>query len=79
MDQRLRAEALQLDRQLGNRLKRAREAANVTQSALASAIGLTFQQIQKYERATNRVSCSTLILIARALGCRASVLLGEKD
>ena len=79
MDQRLRAEALQIDRQLGTRLKRAREEANLTQSALAAAIGVTFQQIQKYERATNRISCSTLILIARALGCRASVLLGEND
>ena len=79
MDQTLKAEARELDRQLGQRVRHAREAAKLTQGRLASSIGVTFQQIQKYERATNRISCSTLLLVARALGCRASALLGEDD
>jgi transcriptional regulator with XRE-family HTH domain len=37
------------------------------QATLASALGLTFQQVQKYERGFNRVSASTLYEIARIL------------
>ena len=39
----------------------------LNQSHLADALGLTFQQVQKYERGTNRVSASKLYDIARAL------------
>lgn len=39
----------------------------VSQERLADSIGLTFQQIQKYERAANRVSASKLWEVARAL------------
>ena len=39
----------------------------MSQETLASHLGLTFQQVQKYERATNRVSASKLWEIARAL------------
>ena len=39
----------------------------MSQEKLADALGLTFQQVQKYERAANRVSASKLYEIARAL------------
>lgn len=39
----------------------------MTQSALGEALGITFQQVQKYERATNRVPGSALWRIAEAL------------
>jgi transcriptional regulator with XRE-family HTH domain len=39
----------------------------VSQSALGEQIGVTFQQVQKYERGANRVSASKLALIAEAL------------
>ncbi len=39
----------------------------LSQGGLAEAIGLTFQQVQKYERGTNRVSASMLYRIAQAL------------
>jgi transcriptional regulator with XRE-family HTH domain len=39
----------------------------MSQAKLAEALGLTFQQIQKYERGTNRVSASRLVDIAQAL------------
>ncbi len=40
---------------------------SMSQTKLANELGLTFQQIQKYERGNNRVSCSTLSKISEAL------------
>lgn len=42
----------------------------MAQTALAEAVGVTFQQIQKYERGANRISFSRLLEIAQALGCQ---------
>jgi transcriptional regulator with XRE-family HTH domain len=39
----------------------------ISQEQLAEMLGLTFQQVQKYERGTNRVSASRLFQLARAL------------
>jgi transcriptional regulator with XRE-family HTH domain len=39
----------------------------MTQTELGAALGLTFQQIQKYERGTNRISASKLVMLADAL------------
>lgn len=39
----------------------------MSQTALASSLGLTFQQLQKYEKGTNRISASKLYEIAKAL------------
>jgi transcriptional regulator with XRE-family HTH domain len=44
-----------------------RKELGISQERLAEALGLTFQQVQKYERAANRVSASKLWEIARAL------------
>ena len=49
-----------LDVALGLRIRQRRKSLGVSQTALADAIGLTFQQIQKYERGFNRVSFSRL-------------------
>lgn len=56
-----------IDFHLGNRLREAREAQDMSQSALADMLGITFQQIQKYERGTNRISASRLYEAAHAL------------
>src|SRR5690606_3298951 len=48
-------------------LKAERVAAGLTQSDLAAGMGLTFQQVQKYERCTNRISIDALKLAADAL------------
>jgi transcriptional regulator with XRE-family HTH domain len=69
-------EAERLDREIGARLRLARKARGLSQSELGQAVGVTFQQVQKYERGTNRVSSSALILIARALDVPATELLG---
>jgi transcriptional regulator with XRE-family HTH domain len=39
----------------------------MTQDALGQALGLTFQQVQKYERGANRISAATLVQMAAAL------------
>ena len=53
---------------VAGRIRAARMAGNMSQEALGDASGVTFQQIQKYERGTNRVSADRLQQIADALG-----------
>lgn len=49
----------------------------MSQAALAQALGITFQQVQKYENGTNRVSAARLCEIAGVLQVSAADLLGE--
>lgn len=56
-----------VDVQVGARLKSRRLMLGLSQEELAQAVGITFQQIQKYERGANRVSASRLVDICRAL------------
>jgi transcriptional regulator with XRE-family HTH domain len=56
-----------VDVHVGLRIRLRRKELGVSQEKLADAIGLTFQQVQKYERAANRVSASKLYEVARAL------------
>lgn len=67
------------DVHVGQAIRARRKILGVTQSALADKIGVTFQQVQKYERAANRVSCSTLIDICKALACQPQDLLPDSD
>lgn len=53
---------------VGRNLRSIRKDKDVTQEKLAAALGLTFQQVQKYERGSNRVSASKLLDAARFLG-----------
>jgi Predicted transcriptional regulators len=56
-----------VDRHVGLRIRMRRKEIGVSQERLAEALGITFQQVQKYERGANRVSASKLWEIARAL------------
>lgn len=56
-----------VDRHVGNRIRMRRIMLAMSQEKLGEAIGLTFQQIQKYEKGTNRVSASRLQQIADIL------------
>ena len=51
-----------MDVHVGARLRRRRAPLGISQISLGSAVGLTFQQIQKYERGTNRIGSSWLSL-----------------
>lgn len=57
-----------IDVHVGNRLRQRRVGVGLTQERLARVIGITFQQVQKYERGTNRVVASRLFELAQALG-----------
>lgn len=72
-----RRSANPLDVAIGARLRVRRRAAGLSQQKLAERLGVTFQQVQKYERGTNRIAGSTLIVIAEALETPASYFLGE--
>lgn len=56
-----------LDRVIGLRLRQARNDMNMSQDKLGKGLGITFQQVQKYEKGVNRVSASTLAQIAAML------------
>ena len=53
---------------VGARVREARLAAGLSQTTLAGMLGVAYQQIQKYENASNRISCSRIVRIAAALG-----------
>jgi len=68
----------QIDIDVGQRMLGRRKLLGMTQSALAEGLGITFQQIQKYEKGTNRVGSSRLQHIATILGTTPSALFGEQ-
>ena len=55
------------NRHLGNKLKLRRLALGLTQTKVAKAINVTFQQIQKYEKGTNGVSSNRLMQLSQFL------------
>ncbi len=58
-----------IDIQVGQTVKRRRAVVGMSQTELANELGITFQQVQKYEKGANRISASRLYLIAKILGC----------
>lgn len=57
-----------VDRHVGNRVRMRRLLVGMSQEKLGELLGITFQQVQKYEKGSNRVSASRLYQIARVLG-----------
>ena len=57
-----------VDIQVGKFIRTQRLAIGMSQTVLAEKVGVTFQQVQKYENGTNRISSSRLVRIAHALG-----------
>lgn len=57
----------EIDHEVGRRIRRRRRLLGLTQQQLAGAIGIRFQQVQKYESGANRVTASRLFEIAEAL------------
>ncbi len=56
-----------IDKHVGRRVRWRRRELKLSQEALAGRVGLTFQQVQKYERGANRVSAGRLYELAQAL------------
>jgi transcriptional regulator with XRE-family HTH domain len=68
-----------LDIAIGLRIRERRRYLGLSQNELSARLGISFQQIQKYERGANRVSFSRLVEIAAALGCELSSLADGLD
>ncbi len=56
-----------VDKAIGTRIRIYRQERNLSQTDLGRQLGITFQQIQKYESGTNRVGAARLLAIARVL------------
>lgn len=59
---------IEVDRFVGGKIYSLRLAKGLSRQQLSKAIGVTHQQLQKYEKGTNRISVGRLVLIAKALG-----------
>ena len=56
-----------IDKHVGSRVRMRRMMLNMSQSGLGDALGITFQQVQKYEKGTNRISASRLQQVCHIL------------
>ncbi len=72
-------EVTEVDAQIGFRIRAKRVALGMSQTALADAIGVTFQQVQKYEKGANRIASGRLSALASALNLSITDLLGAEE
>ena len=68
-----------IDIQVGGRMRMRRIAVGMSQEKLATALGLTFQQVQKYEKGANRMGSSRLQQAADVLGVAAAFFFEGAD
>tara|TARA_R100001143_G_C3281843_1_gene97068 strand:+ start:179 stop:625 length:447 start_codon:yes stop_codon:yes gene_type:complete len=68
-----------VDKHVGRRLRIRRSLLGLSQEKLAEQVGVTFQQIQKYERGANRVSSSRLFQFSKILGVPVDYFFDEMD
>src|SRR5712692_5018341 len=68
-----------VDIEVGQSIKAHRLAAGLSQTALADGIGVTFQQVQKYEKGSNRVGAGRLTRIARTLDIPVTAFFAGRD
>ena len=61
--------AADFDADIGERVRSRRIAAGISQAALAEALGVTLQQVESYEKGTDRIGYGRLFKIAEVLGC----------
>jgi transcriptional regulator with XRE-family HTH domain len=67
------------DQRIGKRIRVLRQDRGLSQTELAEACGITFQQIQKYENGRNRIAGGRLVDMAALLGVEPAYLLGAVD
>src|SRR5437016_10544606 len=68
-----------VDVQVGSRVRLRRNMLGLSQEKLGEAIGLTFQQVQKYERGANRIGASRLHELSRVLDVPVSFFFDDMD
>ncbi len=75
----VKSKVAELDLLIGRRIKQRRTEIKMSQSKLGERLGVSFQQVQKYENGKNRVSASTLFKISQALGIDFSYFVDNLD
>lgn len=75
----MRTKVSEIDVAIGARLKTSRKLLGMSQTTSAERIGVTFQQVQKYEKETNRIGSSRLAQIAVVLAISPASLFGEGE
>ena len=68
-----------VDLEVGHRIRIERLARGLSQTALANQLGVTFQQVQKYEKGVNRVGAGRLTKIAGVLGVPVGTFFSGKE
>jgi transcriptional regulator with XRE-family HTH domain len=68
-----------VDVEVGHRIRIERLARGLSQTALANQLGVTFQQVQKYEKGVNRVGAGRLTKIAEVLGVPVGTFFSGKE
>jgi transcriptional regulator with XRE-family HTH domain len=68
-----------VDVEVGHRIRIERLARGLSQTALANQLGVTFQQVQKYEKGVNRVGAGRLTKIAEVLGVQVGTFFTGKE
>jgi transcriptional regulator with XRE-family HTH domain len=68
-----------VDIEVGQRIRIQRMATGLSQTTLADQLGVTFQQVQKYEKGVNRVGAGRLTKIAKVLGVPIGIFFGTAD
>lgn len=68
-----------VDVTVGSNVRRIRNLIGMSQESLGAKLGLTFQQVQKYEKGTNRISASKLVAMSQALDCSIAQLFDGVD
>jgi transcriptional regulator with XRE-family HTH domain len=59
-----------LDQHIAERIRQGRQAVHLTQEYIAHKLGISFQQVQKYEKGANRISAGRLYQLSICLGLR---------
>lgn len=68
-----------IDVQVGANLRFLRHRRGMSQEVLAGHLGIAFQQVQKYEKGSNRISASKVVLASRVLGCAIAELFHDVE
>ncbi|MDA8091532.1 MAG: helix-turn-helix domain-containing protein [Nitrospiraceae bacterium] len=70
---------LKSEKSIGELIRQMRKSSGLSQMQLAEKVGISYQQVQKYEKGVNKLSLSRLKQISGALGVPASLFLDEED
>lgn len=72
-------EVYEVDKMVGKRLKERRLFMGLSQMELSSQIGVSFQQLQKYEKGKNRISAGKLFYVAKILNTEISYFYSDEE